>query len=126
MKVTDEMVEKAAKAIWNCRKSSILSLGADECKEWTRRRLIYFMESQHALESVLGDLPEVGVLYEWQPIETCPKDGTHFIAFANGYQYVMRNGSFGLHLITTPSQCLPPYKPTYWMPLFAAPTPPNK
>jgi hypothetical protein len=59
---------------------------------------------------------------EWQPIETAPKNGEHILVFAGNYQYVMRMGSFGFHLITSPATILPPYKPTHWMPL---PEPPK-
>ena len=61
---------------------------------------------------------------EWQPIETAPKDGTHFLAYepcgdmyrAAYHQdgYIMAFG--GQPVVDTP-------EPTHWMPLLEPPTP---
>lgn len=63
--------------------------------------------------------------FSWQPIETAPSFGAHFLAFTGKYQYVMCSGAWGPRLIHMPATILPPYPATHWMPLPAPPTTPR-
>ena len=63
-----------------------------------------------------------GDVMEWQPIETAPKDGTHFLAYEEcGDMYRAAYGAHdtleafcGQYVTETP-------EPTHWMPLPDAP-----
>jgi hypothetical protein len=65
---------------------------------------------------------------EWQPIETAPKDGTHFLASVDGDVRVVAWGKtshvplYGFCLADQGVEDFDICEPTHWMPLPTAPT----
>lgn len=75
---------------------------------------------------ILANMQRLGltVTSGWQPIETAPRDGTHFLAYEpTGDMYRAAYHSHGYVMAFGGQPVVNPPEPTHWMPVPASPAP---